>query len=43
LVDDGKLPEPLRLGIHKTSRTLWWEHEVEAAMQALDNRGERPE
>jgi hypothetical protein len=22
---------------------VWWEHEVEAAMQALDNRCERPE
>jgi predicted DNA-binding transcriptional regulator AlpA len=43
MVEDGKLPKPLRLGTHKTSRTLWWEPEVEAAMEALDNRGERPE
>ena len=38
-----KLPAPLRLGDHKTSRTVWWEHEVEAAMEALDNRSMRPE
>jgi predicted DNA-binding transcriptional regulator AlpA len=29
----GTLPKPLRLGSHKTSRTVWWEHEVEAAME----------
>jgi predicted DNA-binding transcriptional regulator AlpA len=39
----GLLPKPLRLGSHKTSRTVWWEHEVEAAMEALANRGTRPE
>ena len=39
----GILPKPLRLGSHKTSRTVWWEHEVEAAMEALDNRDKRPE
>lgn len=39
----GILPKPLRLGNHKTSRTVWWEHEVEAAMAALDNRDKRPE
>lgn len=43
MVEDGKLPKPLRLGAHHTSRTVWWEHEVEAAMQALDNRYLRPE
>ena len=43
MVKDGKLPKPLRLGTHQTSRTVWWEHEVEAAMQALDNRDRRPE
>ena len=43
MVDDGKLPKPLRLGSHRTSRTVWWEHEVDAAMDALDNRGRRPE
>jgi predicted DNA-binding transcriptional regulator AlpA len=37
------LPKPLRLGSHKTSRTVWWEHEVEAAMEAMANRGRRPE
>jgi predicted DNA-binding transcriptional regulator AlpA len=37
------LPKPMRLGTHKTSRTVWWEHEVDAAMEALDNRGKRPE
>jgi predicted DNA-binding transcriptional regulator AlpA len=42
-VKDGLLPEPMRLGSHKTSRTVWWEHEVEAAMEALDNRSKRPE
>jgi predicted DNA-binding transcriptional regulator AlpA len=42
-VEMGLLPPPIRLGNHKTSRTVWWEHEVEAAMQALDNRGMRPE
>jgi predicted DNA-binding transcriptional regulator AlpA len=42
-VKDGKLPQPLRLGTHQTSRTVWWEHEVEAAMEALDNRSKRPE
>jgi predicted DNA-binding transcriptional regulator AlpA len=39
----GTLPEPLRLGSHKTSRTVWWEHEVDVAMKALDNRSRRPE
>jgi predicted DNA-binding transcriptional regulator AlpA len=43
MVEEGKLPQPLRLGTHKTSRTVWWEHEVEAAMLALDNRCTRPE
>jgi hypothetical protein len=33
----------LRLGNHKTSRTVWWEHEVEAAMEAMANRCMRPE
>ena len=42
-VECGKLPKPLRLGSHKTSRTVWWEHEVEVAMEALDNRDKRPE
>jgi predicted DNA-binding transcriptional regulator AlpA len=42
-VDDGALPKPLRLGTHRTSRTVWWEHEVEAAMEAMDSRGRRPE
>ncbi len=43
MVEDGKLPKPLRLGSHQTSRTVWWEHEVEAAMEALDSRRTRPE
>jgi predicted DNA-binding transcriptional regulator AlpA len=43
MVADGKLPQPLRLNSHRTSRTVWWEHEVEAAMEALDNRRMRPE
>ena len=42
-VRDGILPKPLRLGSHKTSRTVWWEHEVEAAMEAMASRGRRPE
>ena len=43
MVDDGLLPDPLRLGSHHNSRTVWWEHEVEAAMDALDSRCKRPE
>lgn len=43
MVEDGKLPQPLRLGTHHTSRTVWWEHEVEMAMEALDSRPKRPE
>jgi len=39
----GILPKPLRLGNHKTSRTVWWEHEVDAAMEAMANRCMRPE
>ena len=42
MVEAGKLPKPLRLGSHKTSRTVWWEHEVDAAMEALDYRGMHP-
>ena len=42
-VESGKLPKPMRLGTHKTSRTVWWEHEVDAAMEAFDNRCMRPE
>ena len=42
-VVEGKLPKPLRLGGHKTSRTVWWEHEVDLAMAAFDDRGMRPE
>jgi predicted DNA-binding transcriptional regulator AlpA len=43
MVEKGELPKPIRLGTHRTSRTVWWEHEVDAAMEALDNRGKRPE
>ena len=43
MVEDGKLPKPLRLGTHHTSRTVWWEHEVDACMEALDSRCMRPE
>jgi predicted DNA-binding transcriptional regulator AlpA len=43
MVGDKILPMPLRLGSHRTSRTVWWEHEVEAAMELLDNRDKRPE
>lgn len=42
-VDDEKLPKPVRLGTHRTSRTVWWEHEVEAAMEEMASRGRRPE
>jgi len=35
--------EALGLGGHRTSRTVWWEHEVEAAMEEMANRGRRPE
>jgi predicted DNA-binding transcriptional regulator AlpA len=41
-VAEGKLPKPLRLGTHKTSRTVWWEHEIESAMAAFDDRDTRP-
>ena len=43
MIKDGKLPQPLRLVTHHTSRTVWWEHEVEVAMDLLDNRRMRPE
>jgi len=43
MVKDRRLPQPMRLGEHQTSRTVWWEHEVDAAMDALDNRCKRPE
>jgi predicted DNA-binding transcriptional regulator AlpA len=43
MVKDGKLPQPLRLGSHHTSRTVFWEHEVDAAMEALDSRNKRPD
>jgi predicted DNA-binding transcriptional regulator AlpA len=39
----GLLPQPMRLGPYDTSRTVWWEHEVDACMEAFDNRGKRPE
>lgn len=39
----GILPKPVRLGGHKTSRTVWWEHEVDVAMETLAHRGRRPE
>lgn len=39
----GKLPQPIRLGGHRSSRPVWWEHEVVAAMNAMDNRSRRPE
>lgn len=42
-VASGLLPMPLRLGSHRTSRTVWWEHEVEAAMETMANRGGGPE
>jgi excisionase family DNA binding protein len=41
-VDEGRLPKPMRLGGHKTSRTVWWEDEVEAAMEQFDDRDKRP-
>jgi prophage regulatory protein len=28
-VKAGTFPKPLRLGAHRTSRTVWWEHEVD--------------
>ncbi len=43
MVKDGRLPQPVRLGRPRTSRTVWWVHEVDAAMEALDNRSKRPE
>jgi predicted DNA-binding transcriptional regulator AlpA len=39
----GILQKTLRLGNHKTSRTVWLEHEVDAAMEAMAGRGIRPE
>ena len=38
LVTAGKFPKPLRLGPYPTSRTVWWEHEVEAWMESNDKR-----
>ena len=32
MVEDGKLPKTLRLGTHQKSRTVWWEHEIDAWM-----------
>ena len=34
----GKFPQPLKLGTHRTSRSVWWEHEVEAWMDDNDKR-----
>jgi predicted DNA-binding transcriptional regulator AlpA len=42
-VRDEVLPKPTRLGNHKTSRTVWWEHEIDAAMEAMASRCMRPE
>ena len=38
LVKVGEFPKPLRLGPYPTSRTVWWEHEVEAWMESNDKR-----
>jgi predicted DNA-binding transcriptional regulator AlpA len=35
-VAEGRLPKPLRLGTHRTSRTVWWEHD-EAENRAEDD------
>jgi hypothetical protein len=37
------IAKPLRLGSHRTSRTVGGKHEVEAAMEALANRSRRLE
>lgn len=37
-VKAGKFPMPLRLGSHRTSRTVWWEHEIDAWMDDNDKR-----
>ena len=31
-VKKGAFPKPMRLGPHRTSRTVWWEHEIEVWM-----------
>ena len=31
-VKDEKFPKPLQLRPHRTSRTVWWEHEIDAWM-----------
>lgn len=31
-VKAGKFPQPLRLGTHRTSRVVWWEHSIDAWM-----------
>ncbi len=38
LVKAGRFPKPLRLGPYPTSRTVWWEHEIEAWMDDNDKR-----
>jgi predicted DNA-binding transcriptional regulator AlpA len=43
MVKDGRLPQPLRLGAHRTSRTVWVEDEVDAAIVALVDSHMRPE
>ena len=43
LVDDGKFPKPLRLGPHRTSRTVYVEAEVDAWMDDQIQRNMRPE
>jgi predicted DNA-binding transcriptional regulator AlpA len=37
-VKTGRFPMPLRLGPYPTSRTVWWEHEVDAWMHDNDKR-----
>ncbi len=37
-VDAKRFPQPLKLGAHRNSRVVWWEHEVEEWMLAADTR-----
>lgn len=41
-VQAGKFPKPIRLGSHRTSRTVYLESEIDAWMEAQIERYRRP-
>jgi predicted DNA-binding transcriptional regulator AlpA len=41
-VQAGKFPKPLRLGPYRTSRTVWWEHDIDAWMDEQNERWHAP-